>query len=150
MAYYHRKKSSTKGRNPTKTLIAKLDKVFSLYIRLRDSRPYSYRAFRCISCNQIKPIDKADCGHYYSRRLMSTRYDEDNCNAECSYCNRFDASHLIGYRDNLEKKIGTQRMELLRLKSAQTKKWSAFELAELVKYYQALIDKMKNETTYNI
>ena len=32
-------------------LVAKLDKVFSRYIRLRDCMPNGY--FRCISCGQI-------------------------------------------------------------------------------------------------
>jgi len=34
-------------------LKAKLDKEFSLFIRLRDAMPNGY--FRCISCGQIKP-----------------------------------------------------------------------------------------------
>lgn len=70
-------------------LVAKLDKVFSLYIRLRDSMPNGY--FKCISCNQIKRFDQADCGHFYSRTHMATRFDEDNCSAECSYCLTPDA-----------------------------------------------------------
>ena len=34
-------------------LKAKLDKEFSLFIRLRDAMPNGY--FKCISCGQIKP-----------------------------------------------------------------------------------------------
>ncbi|MFK2167960.1 recombinase, partial [Bacteroides fragilis] len=49
-------------------LKAKLDKVFSLYIRLRDSKPFNYRFFKCISCGEIKPFEQADCGHFHSRR----------------------------------------------------------------------------------
>lgn len=148
MPYYiKREKSAPKKKrtSSTRTLIVKLDKVFSLYIRLRDSKAFGYRGFRCISCGQIKPFEKADCGHYYSRKNMATRFDEDNCHAECSYCNRFDASHLIGYRENLSKKIGQQRLDLLRIKSNQTKKWSAFELEELIKYYTAIVAKMESE-----
>ena len=43
-------------------LKAKLDKEFSLFIRLRDCMPNG--SFRCISCGQIKPFTQADCGHY--------------------------------------------------------------------------------------
>lgn len=147
MPYYiKKKKTKPKKRNASvRTLILKLDKVFSLYIRLRDSRAFGYRGFRCISCGEIKPFSKADCGHYYSRAKMSTRFDEDNCNSECSFCNRFKSDHLIGYRENLIKKIGQQRFDLLRLRSNQAKKWSAFELERLIEYYTALVKKMEEE-----
>lgn len=123
--------------------IRKLDKAFSLYIRLRDARQFGYKAFRCIACGQVKPFTKADCGHYYSRRNMATRFDEDNCHAECSHCNRFDASHLIGYRDNLLNKIGRERFDALAARSHMIKKWSQWELEELAKHYAALARKME-------
>jgi hypothetical protein len=68
MPYYIKKESAKKKprKSGTRTLINKLDKIFSLYIRLRDSKPFGYKAFKCISCGQIKPFAKADCGHYYS------------------------------------------------------------------------------------
>ena len=72
-------------------LKAKLDKEFSLFIRLRDAMPNGY--FRCISCGQIKPFTQADCGHYFSRTHLATRFDENNCHAE-------------DYRVNLIAKIG--------------------------------------------
>lgn len=149
MPYYIKKKSKEKPAARKKrqlsqsTLIKRLDKVFSRYIRLRDAMPSG--VFRCISCGQIKPIEKADCGHYFSRRHMSTRFDEDNCNAECSYCNRFDAEHLVGYRENIIRKIGTQRFALLEVKHNQSKRWSSFELEQLIKYYNVLCDKLIKE-----
>lgn len=125
------------------TYVRKLDKVFSRYIRLRDAMPNG--TFRCISCGQIKHISKADCGHYYSRRHMNTRYDEDNCHAECSYCNRMCGDHLLGYRDNLIKKIGENRVLYLKVKANETKKWSCFELEHLINYYKILADKLEKE-----
>ena len=90
-------------------LKAKLDKEFSLFIRLRDCMPNGY--FRCISCGQIKPYEQADCGHFHSRRHMATRFDEDNAHAECRACNRFSADHLIQYLKNLKAKIGQLRFD---------------------------------------
>ena len=57
----HRKKSTRSKPNLTK----KLDKVFSAYIRLRDTMPSGF--FTCISCGQIKPFEQGDCGHYVNR-----------------------------------------------------------------------------------
>ena len=124
---------------------AKLDKVFSMYIRLRDSKQYGYKYFKCISCGKILPFEKADAGHYMSRRHNSTRFDEDNVHAECSYDNRFNAEHLDGFRDNLVKKIGQQRFDLLRAKANTTKSYSELEYKALIKYYTTLVKKMQSE-----
>ena len=121
----------------------KLDSVFSLYIRLRDSMPNGM--IKCISCGRIKPFGDFDCGHFHSRRHMSVRYDEDNCHAECKYCNRFSADHLIKYRENLIKKIGQMRVDKLDWKASSTKKWAEFELKELIKYYNLQIENIKKE-----
>lgn len=126
-------------------LKAKLDKVFSLYIRLRDSKPFNYRFFKCISCGEIKPFEQADCGHFHSRRHLSTRFDEDNAHAECRACNRFSADHLINYEKNLIAKIGQQKFDLLKVKAAGTSKMSDFEYEQLIKYYKALNKKLKKE-----
>ena len=123
--------------------IDKLDKIFSMYIRVRDAMPNGF--FKCISCGKIKPFDQADCGHYHSRRHMSVRYDDMNAHAECRACNRFSADHLIGYREHLIEKIGEAAYDMLSFRASQTKKWSDFELKELCKYYKALTEKIKKE-----
>lgn len=149
MPYYIKRKAKEKPaarkiRQPSlSTMVKKLDKVFSQYIRLRDAMPGG--VFRCISCGRTLPIGRADCGHYFSRRHMSTRFDEDNCNAECSYCNRFDAEHLIGYRENLIRKIGLRRYQLLGVRANETKKWSCFELEVLARHYQGKVRELEKE-----
>lgn len=146
MPYYIKKKKSDKPKKrqvSQATLVKKLDKVFSQYIRLRDAFPNG--TFRCISCGHIKPFEQADAGHYHSRRHMSTRFDEENVSSECRACNRFSADHLIGYRENLIRKIGIQRFQLLEVKAHSTKKWSCFELEQLIKYYSVLVKKLSEE-----
>ena len=119
-------------------LKAKLDKEFSLFIRLRDSKQFGHKAIKCISCGQVKPFEQADAGHYFSRTHLSTRFDELNVHAECRHCNRFKADHLEGFRENLIKKIGQQNFDLLKWKHAQNHKMSDFEYEQLIKYYKAL------------
>lgn len=145
--YYFKKKKADKPRKKRQasiqTLTKKLDVIYSKYIRLRDAMEGG--STRCISCGQIKPFDKMDCGHFHSRTHKSTRWDEDNTHSECSFCNRFRSDHMIGYRENLIRKIGLKRFELLNWKAHQTKKWSCFELEELIKYYTILVDKLSKE-----
>lgn len=146
MAIYYLKKKTkgshsenkvlkTKYQHSKPNLIKKLDKVFSAYIRLRDTMPGGY--FKCISCGQIKPFEQADCGHFFSRKNMSVRFDEDDCHAECRGCNRFSSDHLIAYQANLIRRIGMQRFELLSAKAHQAKHWSDFELEAMIKHYTA-------------
>lgn len=146
MPYYIKKKTNKNtSKSRVKTLEKKLDKIFSLYIRLRDSKNFQFKYFRCISCNKLKTFEDADCGHYFSRKNKSTRFSEINCNAECSYCNRFKADHLHGYRDNLVKKIGQERFDLLQWESNQAKKYSEFELEALIEYYTCKVKELKCE-----
>lgn len=124
-------------------LKAKLDKEFSLFIRLRDCMPNGY--FRCISCGEIKPFDQADCGHYINRQHMSTRFDEMNSNAQCRKCNRFMEGNIQGYRNGLIAKYGEQNVLILETKKSKMRKYSDFEYEQLIKYYKALNVKLKKE-----
>lgn len=171
MGYYDRFKKGggkpKKQRSEKRKWIDKLDKVMSLYVRMRDSREFHYKHFRCISCGRILPICDGDCGHYVGRANMSLRFDTRNIHAECKRCNRFDSSHLIGYRRNLimklgrlsytqkhanspldmeeVKRLGEQQVDLLEVMKYQSKNWSVFELQELYKYYAALVTQMAEE-----
>ena len=121
-------------------LKAKLDKVFSEYIRLRDTSGHSKDGyFKCISCGQIKAYYQADCGHYIGRQHMATRYNEINCNAQCRFCNRFNEGLKGGYRHGLVQKYGEDKVLLLESQQVKTAKISVFEYEELIKFYQQKI-----------
>ena len=131
---YKKKKGTSAKKNSKTDLVKKLDKVFSAYIRLRDVMPNGY--FICISCGKIKPISQGDCGHFYSRKHMATRFDEDNCHCECQGCNRADGDHLHGYTRNLINKIGKGRVDALEWKHNQYKQYTDYELQMMIDYYK--------------
>ena len=120
-------------------LKAKLDKVFSEYIRKRDTRN---GVFKCISCGRILPYEQADCGHYINRKHMSTRFDEMNCNAQCISCNRFDEGNIQWYRRGLVALYGEQQVALLEAKKHNFRKYSDFEYEVLIKHYKEEIKKL--------
>ena len=120
-------------------LKAKLDKVFSEYIRKRDTRN---GVFRCISCGRLLPYEQADCGHYINRKHMATRFDEMNCNAQCRSCNRFDEGNIQGYRRGLVSLYGEQQVNLLEAKKHNFRKYSDFEYEVLIKHYKEEIKKL--------
>lgn len=147
-----RKKKEKKPKEPgvkrKPDLVKKLDKVFSLYIRLRDVMPNGY--FRCISCGRIKPFAEGDCGHYHSRTHMATRFEEDNCHLECRSCNRMSADHLIQYRENLITKIGFNRVERLNVLAHSTKHWLDSELEEKIDYYKKEVKRLSAMKGINV
>lgn len=130
---WKKSKSGLKKKSREPNYMLDMDKVFQYYIRLRDAMPGGY--CRCISCGKIKPFDLIQAGHFYSRKHMNTRWNEDNVNAECSGCNCFDGDHLLGYRQNLIKKIGLQKFQYLEVAHNLTRKWADFEIVVMVKHY---------------
>ena len=130
-------------------LKAKLDKVFSQYIRLRDMIGNT-RTFQCISCGRILPINQADCGHYINRQHMATRFSELNCNAQCRSCNRFDEGNMQGYRRNLVWRHGENQVLILESMKHEVRKYTDFEYKALIGHYQKEIKRMLEEKGLDI
>lgn len=123
---------------------AKLDKVFSLYIRLKYSDANGY--CKCISCNKIHFYKDIQNGHYMSRRYMSTRFDENNCRPQCVACNIFNQGNIQMYRIGLINQIGEQSVNIVEVKAkTSVKRYSDFEYKELIKYYTILVNKIKKD-----
>ena len=135
------KTSTRKASRPT--LMRKADDAFSLYIRTRDSQAYEGRAFKCISCGRVLPIDQADAGHMINRAHMSLRFNECNVNAQCRFDNRFREGDYSGYRKGLIEKIGEQKVLLLEAQKNLTNKITNFELDIRAKHYKAETKKFK-------
>lgn len=132
-----------KRKTSERKLIEKLDKVFSLFIRIRDTKN---GVFSCISCGKNKPYSQADAGHFINRQHLSVRFDEVNVNAQCRKCNRFQEGNNQGYRLGLISKYGNQAVNLLDVKKSMTLKFSSFELELLIKHYEGKVkdfEKMK-------
>jgi 5-methylcytosine-specific restriction endonuclease McrA len=127
-----------KSKSTRSKKITKLDNVFSEFIRKRDCAPYG----RCISCGKVITYDTADCGHYINRKHMATRYDENNCNAQCRSCNRFDEGNLQGYRRGLINKYGEKITDNLEIKKHNISKLSEAELDILIAYYKTKIKEL--------
>ena len=105
-------------------------KHFNKFIRKRDN------VQNCINCGRFTTLQ---AGHFYPTSTHShLRFDEDNVHGECLKCNYFNSqSHSYGYRNNLEKKIGTERFQQLELKAKmKSGKWDRFTLIEIINKYK--------------
>ena len=94
-------------------LIEEAQKLVNAYVRQRDA--INERGdFICISCRKLKSKSQCNAGHYFSRgNYGSVRFDLDNIHSQCVQCNLYEHGNLIPYRENLIKKIGTERFEQL-------------------------------------
>lgn len=114
-----KQKALCKPKKPKlSTLIDKADRAMSVYIRLKSSDEHGYAP--CISCGRIFRWEEMDNGHFISRRHFSTRYVEENCHAECRYCNRFNGDHLIGYTTAMIDLYGKEGVKELQEQSKRT------------------------------
>lgn len=123
--------------------IKKLDEVFSEFIRLRDSKPYGFKAFKCISCGRVLPFTMADCGHFVKRSNMATRWDEENCHAQCIDCNRFRDGNYDAFNRSLVIRLGQDKVEELIRRGHQTVKFSKSEIDEKIRYYKEQIKELR-------
>lgn len=117
------------AKKVTKTaLVKKLDAVFSIYIRRR----YAVNDIaKCVTCGKEEHWKSLQCGHFMSRKHMSTRWNEDNCQVQCAGCNVF----RYGEQYKFSLYLGNNLAEQLHIKSKEVCKFTEVELQELIQHY---------------
>jgi hypothetical protein len=118
-----------------KSLIEKLDKVFSIYIRRKDA---INDIAQCVTCGKKDHWSKLQNGHYMSRRHYSTRWDELNCAVQCMGCNVFRAGEIYLYTKYLCSKYGDNLPDELYGKSQTIRKFDDVELQDMIAHYTEL------------
>src|SRR3990167_8408797 len=112
-----------KKRSPRKVLVAKLDALFSIFIRIRDKRIFGGM---CPFCNK-RPIEC--CFHFITRSKYIVRWYENNAVGSCHGCNfnnEFNPALYIQWYINNR---GKDAFDALVLVSHQIAKFSNDELA---------------------
>lgn len=119
------------------TIVKKLDKVFSQYIRLKDADHAGY--VTCFTCGVTKHWKEVDAGHFQSRGKYATRWNEDNVKPQCKRCNGFRGGEQYQFALNL----GTDLADDLVVLSNQPARFSNIELLEMIKKYEAKLKDLK-------
>ena len=120
-----------------KTLINKLDRIFSEYIRKRDADKKGF--VRCITSNKKYHYTEVDAGHFISRKEMATRWHEDNVWSQSRFHNRFKYGLQYEYSLALEKKKKGLPKHLYNL-SKKTVKYSIADLQDMIDKYKNKLD----------
>ena len=119
-----------------KTLVAKLDAIFSEYIRRR----YAEDGIAiCVTCGKTDHYKSLQAGHFISRKQYATRWDEDNVQVQCVACNvyRYGEQYKFGLY------LGADKSQELLQKSRQTVKFLDYELQEMIELYKHKVAELK-------
>lgn len=120
-------------RKPSvKTLKAKLDKVFSIWVRQRGMTDGNNV---CVSCDKILPWQDLQCGHFYRRQYLGTRWDPRNCWPQCFACNVWRRGNYANFSRFMYDKHSKEVMEELHELHKNTVKLTASWLEELIARY---------------
>lgn len=119
----------------------RLWKIFSEYIRLRDADANGY--CRCITSGRIVHWKECDAGHFISRRHLSTKFDEQNVNAQSRHDKRFAAWKKYEHGLAIDRKYGQGTAEKLLIKSKQLCKISSFDIKVMENYYKEKVKELK-------
>jgi len=122
---------------------AKLWKVFSEYIRLRDSDGQGFG--KCFTCSFRAEWKKFDAGHGLGRQHKAVKYDERNVHSQCKRCNGFEGGQQAIYKEEVEKRYGKGTWDELTLKSRQVCKRGKVDIDVMTEYYKKEVIRLKKE-----
>ena len=118
-----------------------LDKVFSLYIRLRYASKDGI--VKCFTCDKTAHYKKMHAGHFMSRKHHATRWNEDNVQVQCPKCNLFGQGEQYAFGKLLDIRIAEGKAEELQELSKTTVKYMRYEYEDMIKHYKEKVNAIK-------
>lgn len=129
------------------SLVKKADKIFSEYIRYRDADQEAedkdgnwVPAITCITCKKVVAVKQAHCGHFIQRGCKLTRFDEQNANGQCPYCNTYRYGEQFRHGLEIDRKFGEGTTDrLVKLENQYKReghKWTRDELEAIIAKYR--------------
>lgn len=112
-----------KQKNARKAIIKKLDSLVSKIVRSQETA--------CIICGGTEYLQ---CGHLFSRRHHSTRWDiepEGNCHTQCGRCNIRHNKDQSPYIFWYVEKFGKEKFEELRARHNTITAYKEWQLRQL-------------------
>ena len=125
-----------------KSIKNKADRIFSEYIRRLKSDQNGYGV--CVSCGKTAHWKELQCGHYFPRNRLGTRFHDDNSNLQCPICNVFKHGNYTAYAAYMYKKYGTQKMEQMEALSRKMVKLTIADYQTMIEGWQTMMERMEN------
>lgn len=122
---------------------SKLWKVFSEYIRLRDTDENGFG--KCITCGRVIHWKKGDCGHGIPRQHKATKYNECNNALQCKPCNGFEGGKREIFKQRIDERYGPGTWDKLELASRAVCKRGKVEIEIMTEYYKEKLKTLKQK-----
>jgi hypothetical protein len=121
-----------------------LDTIFSIYIRLREATDEGM--VQCFTCGKVSHYKTGmQNGHFQSRKHLTTRWNETNCQVQCVGCNMFKAGEQYKFSIALEAKYGEGTSEYLEFTARTIMKVSRIDYEDKISYYKEAVEKLKKD-----
>ena len=117
-----------------KQLVKELDSAYSKYIRQKDADDNGQ--VKCYTCDKVKHWKSIDCGHYISRRHLSSRFFEKNTKPQCKGCNIFKEGNKPVFALELIKEYGKDVLEELDSLSHIKMKYDRNRLSNMIMFFK--------------
>lgn len=118
-----------------------LDRVYSKYIRLRDSDDNGWGV--CCTCGVKIHWKEAHCGHFFSRKYRATRWYDLNTFLQCPECNMVHVGREKEYRSFLIDRYGEEFISWLKTLSRSTAKLPKQWYEEQIEYRTKLVELLE-------
>lgn len=137
--------SKVEKKESVSSLVEELDSVFSLFIRLRKAKvdKSGLVTVTCYTSGKEMAWKKSQCGHFISRRHMSTRFNEINCQVQSVKENMFNQGNAPEFQRRLIEEYGQAEVDKLLLIKGQTVKLDRMTLRWQIQHYGKLVDELK-------
>ena len=122
-------------------LVKDLDKIFSLFIRMRASDEDGYAT--CFTCGQVKKWKEGDAGHFISRGAYSTRWNESNVQFQDKKCNIFHNGQQFLFAMALDELYGEGTAVNLLRESKDLRKYSMDDLRDMIQKYKDKVEDIR-------
>lgn len=123
-----------------------LDQVFSKFIRLRDTDCDGVGF--CIDCGERMEWHELDNGHFIGRDRLITRWDEQNCAAQKSSCNRFHSGRQFEFGLALDQRYGPDTAKDILQRSYTIVKYPTIELKEMIAHYEKKVQELLQKKNF--
>jgi hypothetical protein len=136
-------KGQKKAKKPTlAALKAKMDKVWSEWVRRKDARG---GLATCVTCSAVAPWKNMQCGHFVSRVHLATRFLEQNTAVQCYSCNVLRSGNYVEYAVWMEANWGWQTIRDLRDLKHTTVKYSRSDYETMIEETKAKLQALDSD-----
>ena len=128
-------------KNERKTVIERLDRTVSRIVRIgnADSRGFC----TCYTCGRKLPWSEMDCGHFFKRGHINTRFDLMNVVPQCRVCNRVLNGNYKVFEKKMRKDLTEQEYASLERRAYCSNKPSTMELKILLSALEKYLSNLE-------